>query len=142
GSLVSMDGEVGAVHPAQIAAAALFRMHDVRRMVALGIKSRGKRQHLGGAELHAEATSLAALDNDRNTSLSHETPTPRRLRPGFRVDYDGRKSHPGVMGITGLREARHAVEDLAVAELLDHVMQRSVREGSRCKREDQHHQCE
>jgi hypothetical protein len=39
-------------------------MYDVRRMVALGIKSGGKRQHVGGAELHTEAAGFAALNDD------------------------------------------------------------------------------
>jgi hypothetical protein len=46
-------------------------MHDVRWMVTLGIEGGGKRKHVGGTKLHAEAAGLAALDDDGNTSFSH-----------------------------------------------------------------------
>jgi hypothetical protein len=41
-------------------------------MVALGVEGGGERQNLGRTELHAKATSLAALDDDGNTTLCHE----------------------------------------------------------------------
>jgi len=62
--LGSENGEVGAVHSAQIAATALFRMHDVRRMVALGVESGRKREHMRGTKLHAEAAGFATLDDN------------------------------------------------------------------------------
>jgi hypothetical protein len=67
--------EVGAIHTAQITTAALFRMHNVRWMVALGIKSGGKREDVGGAKLHTETAGFTALDDDGNTSLCHEIST-------------------------------------------------------------------
>src|SRR5437764_5093683 len=38
--LPSIDGEVRAVHPAEVATATFFRGYDVRGMVSLGVKSR------------------------------------------------------------------------------------------------------
>ena len=58
----------------EVAATALFRMHDMRRMVPLRIESGGERQHVRGTELHAKATGFAALDHNRNTSFCHESP--------------------------------------------------------------------
>src|ERR1700686_549058 len=72
--LISVDGEVRAIHAAEIAAAAFLRMHDVRSMVTLRIEGGRKRQHVRGAKLHAKAAGLAALNDDRNTSLCHEIP--------------------------------------------------------------------
>jgi hypothetical protein len=46
-------------------------MHDMRRMVALGIESGRERKHMGGAELHTEATGFATFDDNRNTSFCH-----------------------------------------------------------------------
>jgi hypothetical protein len=46
-------------------------MHDVRRMVTLGIEGGRERKHVSRAKLHAEAAGLAALDDDGNTSFSH-----------------------------------------------------------------------
>src|ERR1019366_4337790 len=74
-SLVAVNGEVGTVHAAAIAAAALLRRDHVRRMIAFGIKSRGKRQDLGGAEFHTEPTGLATLNDDGYASFCcHEYP--------------------------------------------------------------------
>ncbi len=72
---MTVDREIGTIHAAQIAAAALFRSDYVRRMVALGIESRGERKHLSRAELHAEATGLAALNHDGNRASRHHNPT-------------------------------------------------------------------
>jgi len=47
----------------------------VGRMVALGIESGGKRQHLRGTELHAEAARLTSFHDDGNTTFRHGTPT-------------------------------------------------------------------
>jgi hypothetical protein len=46
-------------------------MHNMRRMVALGIESGREREHVGGTKLHTEAAGLAALDDNRNTSFCH-----------------------------------------------------------------------
>src|SRR5579864_3745435 len=73
--LLSVDREVGTVHTAQIAAAALLRRYHVRRMVSLVVESGRERQHLCRAELHAKAAGLTALHNDRNASFRHGTPT-------------------------------------------------------------------
>src|ERR1700756_3442988 len=70
-----VNREVRAVHPAQIAAAALLRRHHVWRMVALGIEGRRQGQHFRGTKLHAKAASLAPLHNNRNASFCHGTPT-------------------------------------------------------------------
>jgi hypothetical protein len=44
-------------------------------MVALGVESGRKSEHVGGAKLHTEATGFAMLDNDGNASFCHENPT-------------------------------------------------------------------
>src|SRR6266481_579931 len=75
-----INREVGTVHPTEVAAAALFRSHDVGRMVALGVESRGEREHLGGTELHAESACFAALNDDGNTTFCHGSPTRRSER--------------------------------------------------------------
>src|SRR5919108_6033687 len=72
--LVAEDGEVGAVHAAQIAAAALFRGHYVRRVIALGVERRRERQDLRRAELHAETAGLAALDDNLDCAFCHRDP--------------------------------------------------------------------
>ena len=58
GSLRAVDCEIRAVHAAQVAAAAFFRMHDMGRMIALGIEGGRERQHMRGTKLHAKATAL------------------------------------------------------------------------------------
>src|SRR5215469_4126607 len=58
---LSVDGEVGTIHAAQIAAAALFGSDDVRRMVSLRIESGRKRENLGRTELHAKPPRQRAL---------------------------------------------------------------------------------
>src|SRR5215472_7237255 len=75
---LSGDGEVGTIHAAQIAAAALFGSDDVRRMVSLRIESGRKRENLGRTELHAKSARLTAFDNDRNTSFGHGNPPRQR----------------------------------------------------------------
>jgi hypothetical protein len=40
-------------------------------MVALGVESGRKREHVGGAKLHTEAAGFATFDNNRNTSFCH-----------------------------------------------------------------------
>lgn len=46
----------------------------MRRVIALGIESGGKSEHMRGTELHAKTAGFAALDNDRNTSFCHANP--------------------------------------------------------------------
>src|SRR5579863_39058 len=65
------DSEVGAIHPAQVTPTALLRMHDMRRMVALGIESRRKREHVGRTKLHTETAGFTVLDDDGNTPFCH-----------------------------------------------------------------------
>src|SRR6266536_1055400 len=85
--LIAVDGKVRTVHAAQIAAAALIWRHHMRRMIAFGIKCRGKREHLGGTELHAEPACLTSLDNDGDASFCHEYPHEQgRGRPGSSVE--------------------------------------------------------
>src|SRR5215467_7713923 len=72
---VAADGEIGAEHAAQVAAAAFFRVHHVRGMVSLGVEGGRKLQNLGRAEFNAKSACLAALDDNGNSSFSQETPT-------------------------------------------------------------------
>lgn len=72
--LVAEDGEIGAVHSAQIAAAALFGRHRVRWVIALGIEIGGERQNFGRTELDAETAGLAALVDDFDRSFCHRNP--------------------------------------------------------------------
>jgi hypothetical protein len=59
-------------------------MHDVRRMVALGVESGREREHVGGTELHTEAAGFATLDDNGNTSFWHGISTFRAVDPpGF-----------------------------------------------------------
>ena len=71
---MAVDGEVGAVHAAQVAATAFFRGHDMRWVVALRVKRRGQRQDFRGTELHAEAAGLAAFDDDADASFCQSHP--------------------------------------------------------------------
>jgi hypothetical protein len=58
-------------------------------MVALGVEGGREREHVGGTELHAKATGLAALDDDRNTSFCHEIPQLRSSeRSGNSIEQD------------------------------------------------------
>src|SRR5579884_1150213 len=82
GRAISEDGEIGTVHAAQIAAAALLGRHQVRRVISLGVERGGEREHLGGAKFHAEAAGLAALHHDGNRTFScQEHPHGGRKRP-------------------------------------------------------------
>jgi hypothetical protein len=53
-------------------------------MVALGIEGGREREHVRGTKLHAKPASLAALNNDRNTSFCHENP-PLRSNQSLRM---------------------------------------------------------
>jgi hypothetical protein len=46
-------------------------MHDVRRMVALGVKSGREREHVAGTKLHTEATGFTTLYDNGNASFCH-----------------------------------------------------------------------
>jgi len=46
-------------------------MHDVRRMVALGVESGREREHVAGTKLHTEATGFATLYDNGNASFWH-----------------------------------------------------------------------
>src|SRR5271165_5936305 len=72
--LVAEDGEVGAVHAAQIATAALLRMHQVRSVITLGIEGGGERQNFGGTKLHTETAGLTALYHDLHCTFGHGQP--------------------------------------------------------------------
>src|ERR1017187_1765081 len=72
--LVTEDREVGAIHAAQIATAALLRMDHVRSVITLGIKGGGERQDVRGTELHAESAGLTSLDYDLHRTLGHCCP--------------------------------------------------------------------
>src|ERR1017187_4529321 len=52
----SEDGEIRAVHAAEIATTAFLGSYDVRRMVSRRIKSGRKTENVGGAKLYAEPT--------------------------------------------------------------------------------------
>ena len=71
GGLPAVDGEVGAIHPAQVATATFLRGDDVGRMVSLGVEGGREAEDLGGAELDAERAALAALDVDANVAFCH-----------------------------------------------------------------------
>ena len=71
---MAIDSEIGAIHPAQVTAAALFRSDDVRGVVAPGIEGGGERENLGGTELHAEAAGFTALDDDADGSFCQVNP--------------------------------------------------------------------
>ena len=101
----SKNGEVRAVHPAQIAAAALVRCDYVRRVIALGIKGGRECEHFGRAELNAKTTGLAALDDNGNTSFCHGTPTLGAMgAPSTRGNYDLGLSQQGVTWVTAAGE--------------------------------------
>src|SRR6266568_858934 len=73
--LVAVNREVGTIHAAQIASAALLRIDYMRWVITLGIEGGGECEYLGGTELNTEATGLATLDHNRNASFCHGTPT-------------------------------------------------------------------
>src|SRR5512133_3233587 len=67
----AVNGEIGAVHTAQIASAALFRSYDVGRVIALGVKCGGECQDFRRTELDAEPACLALLNNHRHGTSCH-----------------------------------------------------------------------
>src|ERR1019366_7873946 len=81
--LVPENREVGAVHAAQIATAALLRVDHVRSVISLGVESRGERQNMRGTELYAESAGLTALNHNLHRTLGHCCPfflAPRRRK--------------------------------------------------------------
>jgi len=71
---VPVNREIRTVHPAQVASAALFRMHHVRWMIALRIEGARKLQHVRRTKLNAKPTGFTPLNDDRNTPFCHEIP--------------------------------------------------------------------
>jgi hypothetical protein len=61
---LTIDGEIGTVHPAKVAAAAFLRSHYVRGVITLRVESGGERQNLGRTKLHTKAASLTALHDN------------------------------------------------------------------------------
>src|SRR5262249_41653369 len=96
---LAVDCEVRAVHPAQIAAAALFRRHYVRRGIALGIESGGERQNFGRTEFDAESARFTALHDNGNSSLCHQEPPKECCHPKLLKLWQP-ASQQGVMAIT------------------------------------------
>src|SRR5271165_1562165 len=72
--LVAEDSEVGAVHAAQVAATALFRMDQVRGVITLGVESRGDRQNFCGTKFHAKTAGFTALYHDLHCTFGHDLP--------------------------------------------------------------------
>src|ERR1035438_5271610 len=72
--LIPENREVGAIHAAQIATAALLRVDHVRSVISLGVKSRGERQNVRGTELYAESAGLTALNHNLHRTLGHCCP--------------------------------------------------------------------
>jgi hypothetical protein len=63
---VTENGEIRAIHAAQIAAGAFVSVYKMRWVVAFGVERRGELQDVGGAEFHTEATSLTSFGDDNN----------------------------------------------------------------------------
>src|SRR5208337_505319 len=80
--LMSEDGEIGAIHAAQIATAALLRMDHVRSVITLGVESRGERQNVRGTELYAESAGFTALNHNLHRTFGHCCPFFLALRLG------------------------------------------------------------
>ena len=85
----------------------------MRRVVSLGIKSGREREHMRGTEFHAEAASLAALNDDRNASFWHLIPqlksddmTSLQVTSVGR-DYAWNHIQNGVMAVTKQSEEEH-----------------------------------
>lgn len=73
---IAEDREVRAVHAAEVATATFIKGYDLRWMIPFRIVGGGQSQNLGRAELHAETATLAVLDNNRYTTLSHQSQFP------------------------------------------------------------------
>src|SRR5215472_17553052 len=105
---LAVDCKIGAIHPTQVTATALFWRYNVRRMVALGIEGRGEGEHFGRAEFHAKATSLAALYDDGNASFCHGTRVGSDGHSRSLGNYGVPMSQTGVMGVTDVGDLRRS----------------------------------
>src|SRR5215469_221265 len=65
------DSEIGAIHTAEIAAAAPLGTDHVGRVITLAVEGGRERQDVGGTELYAEPTGLTALYDDLNRTFCH-----------------------------------------------------------------------
>ena len=65
----SEDGEVGAVHAAKVATAALIRCYGMGRVVTLGVKGGRESQNMGWAKLDTKPTPFTAFDGNGNKTL-------------------------------------------------------------------------
>src|SRR5579864_8449225 len=72
GKAIAEDREIGTVHAAQIAAAALLSRDQMRRVISLGVERGGERENFGWTKFHAEAAGLAALHHDGNRTFSYQ----------------------------------------------------------------------
>ena len=77
GVFVAEDGEVGAVHAAQVAAAAFFRRDHVGRMVSLGIECRRERENLVGQNSTQKPQALQRSTTIETRPFAMKTPRVR-----------------------------------------------------------------
>jgi hypothetical protein len=63
---VTEDREIRAIHAAQVAAGAFISVYQMWRVIAFGVKRRGKFQDVGRTELDAETTALTAFGHDND----------------------------------------------------------------------------
>jgi hypothetical protein len=61
-----VDGEIRAVHSAEVTTAAFFGGYCVWWMVSLGVKGVGKSEHLTGTKFNTETTRFTSFDNNRH----------------------------------------------------------------------------
>jgi hypothetical protein len=59
-----VDGEIRAVHSAEVTTAAFFGGYCVWWMVSLGVKGVREREHLAWTELNTETTGFTSFDNN------------------------------------------------------------------------------
>jgi hypothetical protein len=98
-------------------------------MVALGIESGRQLEHVGGTELHTEAASFTALDDDGNTSFWHGDSNLKAIDSDHEIsrdyDFDG---------------VRHDVTEVTDTRAPEHTARVSCRLGDgvrrRCSRQD------
>ena len=74
----SKNGEVRAVHAAEIATAAFLGSYNIGWVISLGIKCGRKHQNTSGAKLYTEPAPFTAFDIDGNEALGHESLLCRR----------------------------------------------------------------
>jgi hypothetical protein len=82
-------------------------------MVALGIESGRKRQHMGGTKLHAEAARFTALHDNGNTSFCHGISTVGAAEqpPKSGRNYCFEVTQVDVTVITDVSEAAHRLPE-------------------------------